>query len=254
VRYIGRGPYATIFDTDEKVSLVLDIMAQVRLPLPVLRSVSYFKVREPYTYRHTLMVCALSALMARDLVASSEERLQEAVAGPVHDLGKVCVPLSILRKSHPLTRTERGILEHHASAGYVLLSMYLGDPNCFEARVARDHHERRDGSGYPSRVRLKDRMVEIIAAADVYDALISPRPYRPAGYDNRTALEELTDLAVQGKLNPEVVRTLIAHNRRHKTPSVDCVISEERRGTPPARNLYGIIANEENGAPPGRGQ
>ena len=58
------------------------------------------------------------------------------------------------------------------------------------ARVARDHHEFRDGSGYMRGVKLNDPMVEIVAVCDIYDGLLSPRPYRTAAYDNRTALEE----------------------------------------------------------------
>ena len=98
-------------------------------------------------------------------------------------------------KSDPLTLTERGSLEHHAAAGFVLLSYYFQDFQNIGAITARDHHERKDGSGYPCGTLLDDYMVEIVAVSDVYDALISQRPYRPVSYENRTALEEITEMA-----------------------------------------------------------
>jgi HD-GYP domain-containing protein (c-di-GMP phosphodiesterase class II) len=170
--------------------------------------------------------------------------MREAVAGPVHDFGKISIPLSVLKKSDPLTRTERGLLEHHTVAGFVLLTRYLSDHGSFGARVARDHHERGDGSGYPRGFSLEDRMVEIIAASDIYDALISPRPYRPTSYDNRTALEELTEMGRNGKLSWETVQALVALNRKGKPYFRDCHLSEEKRGVPPEGNLYGVVVEE----------
>ncbi|RJQ15328.1 MAG: hypothetical protein C4560_10805 [Nitrospiraceae bacterium] len=68
--------------------------------------------------------------------------------------------------------------------------------------------------------------------------MISPRPYRPISYDNRTALEVLTDLAGKNEINREVVRALIALNRKDKPHFKECVISKEKRGAPPKLNNY----------------
>ena len=84
-------------------------------------------------------------------------------------------------------------------------------------------------------------MIEIVAVSDVYDALISSRPYRPVSYDNRAACEELTAMAGRGEIKLEVVQALIAHNRRSKPHYSECVISKEKRSSPPAVNFYGII-------------
>jgi HD-GYP domain-containing protein (c-di-GMP phosphodiesterase class II) len=171
--------------------------------------------------------------------------MQEIMAGPTHDIGKISIPLEVLQKTDPLTRTERAILEHHAVAGLVLLSYYFQDNQSIAAKVARDHHERRDGSGYPLGRRLTDQLVEIVAVSDIYDALISPRPYRPTSYDNRTALEEITELAHQGKLGWEVVQALVARNRKSKPHYHECTVSSEKRGIPPANNHYGVMAAED---------
>jgi len=87
--------------------------------------------------------------------------------------------------------------------------------------------------------------VEIIAASDVYDALIRPRPYRSAAYGNRAALEEITEMAKQNKLGWDVVKALIAHNRKSRPHYKELTIGTEKRGKPPSRNAYGIIAEED---------
>ena len=244
LRLLQSPPYHVIFD-ELKRTLALNLMKKISFIPPVLESLDYFKENDFYTYRHTLMVFAMSTIMARDLLEKSEDWIMEAMAGTIHDYGKICVPLQILNKSDPLTRTDRSILEHHALAGFVLLSYLLKDHRSFAARVAKEHHERRDGSGYPLGISLRDRMVEIIAACDVYDALLSPRPYRPIPYDNRTALEEIIEMAQAGKLSWDVVQTLVSHSRKDRPYFRECRVSTEKRGTAPADNLYGVIVEEE---------
>jgi HD-GYP domain-containing protein (c-di-GMP phosphodiesterase class II) len=243
LRLLQKPPYCVIFD-ELKSKIVLNLMKKINFIPPVLESLKYFKENDFYTYRHTLMVFAMSAIIARDLLEKSEDWIMEAMAGTIHDYGKICVPLQTLKKSDPLIRTDRSILEHHALAGFVLLSYFLQDPRSFAGRVAKEHHERRDGSGYPLGISLRDRMVEIIATCDVYDALLSPRPYRTTPYDNRTALEEITKMAQGGKLSWDVVQTLVSHNRKDRPHFRECRVSTEKRGIPPADNLYGVIADE----------
>ena len=101
---------------------------------------------------------------------------------------------------------------------------------------------------YPLGILLNDPMVEIVAVCDVYDALISPRPYRQASYDNRTALEEITVMAEEGVISWEVVQVLVAHNRKSKPHYTDCIVSKEKRGKPPYGNVYGIIVPDTNGS------
>jgi HD-GYP domain-containing protein (c-di-GMP phosphodiesterase class II) len=244
--FLNSPPYDVIFSDQKQIADLFRIMARVHTLCPILDSLDYFHRHDFYTYRHILMVFSLSTLLAKDLVSDFHEWVREAVAGITHDLGKVCVPLNILKKRVPLTRTERSIIEHHAAAGYVLLCYYSRDNQGLAPTTARDHHERRDGSGYPSSIPLNDPLVEIIAVSDIYDALISSRAYRPVSYDNRTALEEITSMMEQDKIGREVVRALIAHNRKNKPHYSDVSVSFEKRGLPPAGNVYGITV-EENG-------
>jgi HD-GYP domain-containing protein (c-di-GMP phosphodiesterase class II) len=242
--FLGRPPYDIIFSGKGKITALFDLMSKVQLPRPLLRSLDYFHQNDFDTYRHTLMVFALSILLAKDLIQDHKKLIQEISTGPTHDFGKVCVPLPILKKNIPLTRNELGILRHHSAAGYVLLCHYLHDTQSLAARIARDHHERRDASGYPRGIHLNDRMVEIIATCDVYDALVSPRPYRLRSYDNRTALEEITRMAERNEIGWSVVKALVSHYRKAKIHFGETRISKEKRGIPPPGNLHGIIADE----------
>ena len=130
-------------------------------------------------------------------------------------------------------------------AGYVILAYYMRNTGVFPCVVARDHHERKDGSGYPRGIRLDDRLVEIVVACDVYDALLSPRPYRKTPFDNRTAIEVITAMAEEGKIGWDVVRFLVSRNRRGKPPMERCAVSDEKRGKPPEGNLYGVILEDD---------
>lgn len=236
--------YRVIFSDPGKKKTVMDVLEKVHLIPPILDSFDYFKKSDTYTYRHILTVFALSTLLAIDLIPYKKDLLKEYLAGPTHDFGKICVPLNILQKTSPLTKSERKVLEHHTVAGFVLLGYYYRDKGNFYAMVARDHHERKNGSGYPRNIQLRNPMVEIVAVSDIYDALVSPRPYRPVSYDNRSALEEIVTMAEQKQLRWKVVRALIALNRKSKPHPRKCVISREKRGAPPPDNKYGMTAKE----------
>ena len=244
LQFFSNPPYKVIFDNHEDTKDVLNVMEQTILPLPVLESLDYFREYDFHTYRHMLMIFALSTLLAKILIPDFQRQISNATAGPSHDLGKICVPLDILMKRDPLTRNERNILFQHPVSGYVLLCYYTKDINNFSAKVARDHHERLDGSGYMRGVKLKDPMVEIVAVSDVYDALISPRPYRPTSFDNRTALEEVTAMAQKGQIGWDVLQALIAMNRLDKPDFRSFQVSLEKRGTPPPDNSYGKTSSD----------
>lgn len=237
-RICSKPPYSRIFSDSSRKKDVFDHLQRVKLVKPLLGIYDYFKVRDPYTYRHILMVFALSLLLAQDLIDNRSELAMEVLSASNHDLGKICVPTVVLKKSTPLNEQDRQQLTHHVAAGYVLLSYYLRDPNHPAAITARDHHERRDGSGYPFGIKLKNTIVEIVGVSDVFDALITRRPYRAQSYDLRTALETLIQQANEGVLSEDIVHALIKLNRKKPIGLDDCQFSKEFRGTPPAGNQY----------------
>lgn len=238
--FLKQPPYDVIFKGMNR-AVALTLMNKVSFIPPLLRFFDYFKKNDSYTYRHSLIVFALAVLMARDLLEESEDWIIDVMAGVIHDYGKVSVPLKTLNKTEPLTGVEKIILEHHALAGFVLISYFLRDHGRFAAWAAKEHHERRDGSGYPLGIPLQDDLVEIIAICDIYDALLSPRPHRPKPYDNRTALEELTEMARKNKIGWEGVQALVSYNRKDRPHFRETNVSTEKRGSPPTDTVYGVV-------------
>lgn len=244
-KLLSSAPYNLIFADQKQITNILNIMGSVNYVLPVLQSLDYFKIHDFYTYRHILIVFALSTLLTEDLISDYHERIKGTMAGPLHDIGKICVPLHVLTKSDSLNQTELSVLQHHSAAGYILLCYYLRETQNISAIVARDHHERRDGSGYPRGIQQNNLITDIVTISDIYDALISPRPYRRIAYDNRTALEEITAMAESNKIDWAVVKALVSHNRKENPHYSDCTVSTEKRGTPPPDNVYGVIVDKE---------
>jgi HD-GYP domain-containing protein (c-di-GMP phosphodiesterase class II) len=239
-------PFQVIFKGHEVVEEFIGIMATVSLISPFFRVLEYFKQHDPFTYRHMLVVYALSGLLYKDLFPDAMEWSGNMATGYIHDIGKINIPPQILKKPTPLTPGERDMILHHTITGHVLSCYYLHNPHEIMAVIERDHHERRNGSGHPRGIRLSDPLVEIVAVCDVYDALISSRPYRPVAYDNRAALEMITAMAEREEISWDAIRVLVARNRRGKIHYSKLEISAEKRGASPSGNNYGIVTREED--------
>jgi HD-GYP domain-containing protein (c-di-GMP phosphodiesterase class II) len=112
------------------------------------------------------------------------------MAGAIHDIGKIPIPVEVLSKPSKLSATEYSLIKEHARHGYEILKD-VESPWPL-AEMAHQHHERLNGSGYPQGLKGEDILLEarILAVADVVEAMASFRPYRPApGID--AALEEI---------------------------------------------------------------
>ncbi len=156
----------------------------------------------------------IAGLIAEGLGMSEEEVRLIELAAPLHDMGKIAIPDDVLLKPGPLDEHQLAIMRRHPKIGHELLS---GSQNRFiqaGATIALRHHERYDGSGYPDGLSGADIPIEarIVAVADVFDALISPRPYKaPWSFDN--ALDFLIEQS--GKLfDPQCVQALVQNRPR----------------------------------------
>jgi HD-GYP domain-containing protein (c-di-GMP phosphodiesterase class II) len=137
--------------------------------------------RDTYTAEHTRRV-ALRAVQVGELMGLSPSGLRAfAIGGLVHDIGKLSVPDAILKKPASLDELEYAVIQKHPEWGTRLLAE-LGGFSKTVRRLVRDHHERLDGRGYPNGLREDeiDLDTRILTVCDVYDALMSPRVYRPA--------------------------------------------------------------------------
>ncbi|HEX9095969.1 MAG TPA: HD domain-containing phosphohydrolase [Candidatus Dormibacteraeota bacterium] len=134
--------------------------------------------RDVYTHDHTESVSAWSRRLAERMGLDAREVWKVAVAGRLHDLGKVAVSDSILLKPGKLTVDEMRQMHEHCRVGYDVLARFSNLQGV--ARLIRAHHERYDGGGYPDRLAGNDIPLgaAIIAIADAFDAMTTNRPYR----------------------------------------------------------------------------
>jgi PAS domain S-box-containing protein/putative nucleotidyltransferase with HDIG domain len=138
------------------------------------------ELRDPYTAGHQRRVTQLASAIARDM-GFTENRIKGIrVAGLLHDIGKILIPAEILNKPSKLTEVEFAIVKTHAMASYdILKSIEFPWP---VAQIVIQHHEKLNGSGYPSGLKGDEIIMEarILCVADIVEAMSSHRPYRPA--------------------------------------------------------------------------
>jgi hypothetical protein len=134
------------------------------------------------------------------------ERL--TLAGLMHDIGLFAVPPSVVTKSGRLTHEERTLIEQHPELGYQLVRK-LGPEWEWLAQIVRQAHERWNGLGYPNRLKGRDihEMAQIIGAVDVFDALVTPRPYRRRFFPHEAVRELL--VAERLAFPREIVKALV---------------------------------------------
>jgi ribonuclease P protein subunit RPR2 len=174
------------------------------------------EAKDPYTRGHSERVGAWGGQLAAALGLPPAERDTLIQAGLLHDIGKIGVPEAVLRKRAPLDQDEWALMRNHPVIGAQIVApfeFFAGG-----AVVIRHHHERWDGSGYPdglagAAIPLGAR---IVAVADVFDALTSDRPYRPA-LSRDAALAYLA--AEAGRtLDADVVAALLGRVRLDGSP------------------------------------
>jgi putative nucleotidyltransferase with HDIG domain len=150
-----------------------------------LRLLAEIKSNDEYTFTHSSNVGILAMSLAQHLGFNGHYLNKIGIAALLHDVGKTTTPDDILLKNGPLTKEERTVMEEHTINGAMYL-MKLEGVNNLTILAALEHHIKYDGSGYP---KIKgggepNIVSQIIAVADVYDALRSKRPYRePMSHD-----------------------------------------------------------------------
>jgi HD-GYP domain-containing protein (c-di-GMP phosphodiesterase class II) len=151
--------------------------------------------KDTSTEEHTRRVATLAVELGERLGLSPGRLRSLAIGGLLHDMGKLSVPTAILRKPGSLDDEEFAQIKLHPERGRELLNE-LGGFDAGVRRLVLDHHERLDGSGYPRGLRADelDLSTRILAVCDVYDALVSPRVYRPA-WSRDDALSHLREQA-----------------------------------------------------------
>ena len=202
------------FNEAEISSLNRDIKRAYGEALACLAAAAEYK--DPETGQHITRIGEYASVLARELGWDRERCEMIRLAAPLHDVGKVGMRDNVLLKEGPLSPEEAKHMREHPETGYKILSTSEYPVMKMAARIAYCHHERWDGSGYPRALKGSEIPLEasITSLVDVYDALRSQRPYKPAfshervmeiirDGDGRTAPEHFRPDVIEAFLNAE---------------------------------------------------
>jgi putative nucleotidyltransferase with HDIG domain len=187
--------------------VVNEVVDSLQRNSDALVSLVRLKTKDDYTYMHSVAVCALMVSLGRQTGMSDAECRDAGMAGLLHDIGKVAMPLEVLNKPGKLTDVEYDLMRHHPERGWEMLQEagVTSDP---VLDVARHHHERCDGAGYPDRLSgdALSRIARMGAICDVYDAVTSNRPYKRA-WDPAESIAQMATW--KGHFDPDLLKSFI---------------------------------------------
>ena len=195
--------------TVESAMLNAELEATQREIIHILGDASESRSQE--TGDHIQRVAEISYTLAKLIGLPEEDVDNIRLAAPMHDLGKVGIPDAILNKPGRFTDEEYAIMKSHSEKGYNMLCNSKRKLLRFAAEIARSHHERWDGRGYPRGIAGEEIPLagRICAIADVLDALSSPRCYKQPWPEEKVKEEFIKQRGAQ--FQPELVDVLIEH-------------------------------------------
>ena len=180
-------------DVQFALPIVEEITSSVLRNPGALIGLARLKNKDDYTYMHSVAVCALMVALGRQLKLNDAQIREAGMAGLLHDIGKMAIPLAILNKPGKLTDTEFHAIESHPAQGHKLLLAGSGVSET-TLDVCLHHHEKMAGNGYPE--RLKGDQISLFAkmgaVCDVYDAITSNRPYKN-GWDPSESIRKMAE-------------------------------------------------------------
>lgn len=193
--------------TKETTHITNELMKAIEENEAVAVDVSALKVSDEYTFKHSVDVATISMIVAKKYGLSEKEVYEIGVAGLLHDVGKSKIPTELLNKPDRLTDEEFEFMKQHSLLGYSILK----DKDDLTEDILMgvlQHHEKINGSGYPMGVTIEKIGIyaKIIAVADIYDALVTERPYKKA-FSQRDAVEIL--MSMTDELDIEALRSFL---------------------------------------------
>lgn len=203
----GEARLGKAVDAEQCLPLVEDVANSVARNPSALISLARLKTRDDYTYMHSVAVCALMVALARQLGLDEAKTREAGLAGLLHDVGKMMMPLDVLNKPGQLTDEEFDLMRSHPVRGYEALKEGGSVPES-ALDVCLHHHEKMDGSGYPH--KLAGDQISLLArmgaVCDVYDAITSTRPYKNA-WDPAGSVQRMAQW--QGHFDPAVFQAFV---------------------------------------------
>ena len=206
VQYLYRDTESTGF-VDMTRSITDDLMKAIEDNEAIAVDISALKVSDEYTFKHSVDVATMSMIVSRQYGLPDEQIYEIGISGLLHDIGKSKIPNEILNKAGKLTDEEFALIKQHSLLGYQILKDKPELSNAIKLGVLQ-HHEKINGSGYPMGA-TEDKIhifAKIIAVADIYDALVTERPYKKA-FTPRDAVEMI--MAMTGELDLKVMQSFL---------------------------------------------
>ena len=169
--------------------------------------ISILKVSDEYTFKHSVDVATMAMIIGKNYGLTKDEIREIGISGLLHDVGKSKVPTEILNKPAKLDEKEFEIMKNHSLLGYNILKENKKFPMSIMSGVLQ-HHEKINGTGYPMGVTGDKigKYAKIIAVADVYDALVTERPYK-TGFAKREAIEMI--MAMTQELDIKAMKSFL---------------------------------------------
>lgn len=194
-------------DAESCLPIVEEVASSLARNPAAFISLARLKTRDDYTYMHSVAVCGLMVALARHLGLEDSEVREAGLAGLLHDVGKMQMPLEVLNKPGALTDAEFDVMRSHPMRGWELLKDGAKVP-ASALDVCLHHHEKIDGTGYPHKLAGEQisRMARMGAVCDVYDAITSTRPYK-AAWDPAGSLQRMAQW--KGQFDPIIFQAFV---------------------------------------------
>ncbi|MCR4629042.1 MAG: HD-GYP domain-containing protein [Clostridium sp.] len=207
IQYIYAGP------TEHELAHAATVMSEDLLRAieknnAIAINISELQTSDEYTFKHSVDVATISMVIARRRGWKRHQIIEVGEAGLLHDIGKTKIPNELLNKAERLTDEEFQILKGHSLLGYELVKDNREVSPAIALGILQ-HHEKIDGSGYPfgATVSQIHPYAKVIAVADIYDALVTERPYKK-GYSNKDAIAIL--MSMTDKLDMDTLQAFLS--------------------------------------------
>jgi HD-GYP domain-containing protein (c-di-GMP phosphodiesterase class II) len=195
------------------------LIAEITTKVEQVHFLTQLRVRDAYTYSHTMDVSAVSIALAIKAGFSPKEVREIALAAIIHDLGKIMIPKAIMFKPTRLTEKEFEVMKLHPALGYKMIKEDFQLPEHI-ALPALEHQEMYGGGGYPQNLKGDEihPYSQIVKIADVYDALTSKRPYKEAIPSSKAINIMLSEGAKS--FNPDLLALFVDLANHHAAPKL----------------------------------
>lgn len=187
--------------TNTTKAITADLMKAITENDAIAVDINALKISDEYTFKHSLDVATMSMIIAKKYGFQDNEVYELGISGLLHDIGKSKIPNELLNKAGKLTDEEFALMKQHSLFSYSILKEKQDISNTIKMGVLQ-HHEKMNGSGYPMGVTSEKicLFARIISVVDIYDALVTERPYKKA-YTPRDAVELIMSMTEELDIN-----------------------------------------------------